>query len=174
MTAPDVVELLDVLERNGVVTWVDGGWGVDALLGERTREHADLDLAVARSELPWIEEVLGRLGFARDATAEPGLPARLVLRDVRGRQVDLHPLVFDEEGNGWQQLSQSGRAWGLYPAEHLRATGRIGGRRVRCLSAELQLRFHLGHEWSERDEHDLALLAGRLGAGPLPPPLRRS
>jgi hypothetical protein len=26
--------------------WLDGGWGVDALVGEQTREHEDLNLIV--------------------------------------------------------------------------------------------------------------------------------
>jgi hypothetical protein len=29
----------------------------------------------------------------------------------------------------------------------------IGGRQVRCLSAELQFRFRLSHDWTTRDEH---------------------
>jgi lincosamide nucleotidyltransferase A/C/D/E len=166
----DVSEILDALEAAGVSGWVDGGWGVDALLGEETRPHTDLDLAINREQLGSARAVLESLGFEDDPASEPGLPARLVLRDRRGRQVDLHPLVFDEAGNGWQQLSRTGRAWGRYPAEHLQATGSIAGRRVRCLSAELQFRFRLTHEWSAGDEHDLRLLIERFDVGPVPPP----
>jgi lincosamide nucleotidyltransferase A/C/D/E len=129
------------------------------LVGEQTRDHLDLDLAVDQRELSRIERLLETLGFRHDRAVEPGLPARLVLRDDRGREIDLHPLVFDEYGNGWQQLSGSGRAWGCYPAEHLQATGTIGDCRARCLSAELHVRFRMGYELSERDEHDLRLLA---------------
>ena len=100
----------------------------------------------------------------------PGLPARLVLRDEMGRQIDIHPLRFDEDGNGWQQLSETARAWGRYPAEHLRAIGVIADRRVQCSSPELQVRFRLAHEWSSRDEHDINLLVHRFRVGPLPPP----
>ena len=56
---------------------------------------------------------------------------------------------------------------GRYPAADLRAIGVIGGRDVRCLAPGLQLRFHLGYEASQRDEHDLRLLAQRFGVGPL-------
>ena len=35
-----------MLQSAGVRVWLDGGWSVDALLGEQTRPHADLDLAV--------------------------------------------------------------------------------------------------------------------------------
>ena len=44
MTAADALEIVDLLERVGVEPWVDSGWGVDALLGEQTRPHEDLDL----------------------------------------------------------------------------------------------------------------------------------
>src|SRR6266700_6998743 len=44
MTAADVLEIVDLLERVGVEPWVNSGWGVDALLGEQTRPHEDLDL----------------------------------------------------------------------------------------------------------------------------------
>ena len=41
-----VLAVLDEIEALGVRAWVDGGWGVDALLAEETREHDDLDLVV--------------------------------------------------------------------------------------------------------------------------------
>jgi lincosamide nucleotidyltransferase A/C/D/E len=171
MTQQDVLDILDALERRGILVWVDGGWGVDALLGEETRPHGDLDLALDRASLESAASALEALGFRPDPEAEPGLPARLVLCDDGGRQVDLHPLVFDVEGDGWQQLSESGRAWGRYPSVHLQATGTIGGRSLRCLSAELQARFRLSYEWTERDEHDLDLLVTRFADVPVPPPL---
>jgi lincosamide nucleotidyltransferase A/C/D/E len=46
MTAADVVEILGWLGTASVDVWLDGGWGVDALVGEQTREHNDLDLIV--------------------------------------------------------------------------------------------------------------------------------
>jgi lincosamide nucleotidyltransferase A/C/D/E len=165
--------VLHTLEPVGAKVWIDGGWGVDALLGEVTRQHTDLDLAVDREQLSTLEDALQTLGLHHDTEIDPGLPARLVLRDQQGRQVDVHPLVFDDAGNGWQELSPTGKAWGRYPVEHLQATGAIGGRSVRCLSPELQVRFRLAHEWTENDEHDLRLLADHFDVGPLPPPLRR-
>jgi len=46
MTEADVIEILGWLADAGVAVWLDGGWGVDALIGEQTREHKDLDLIV--------------------------------------------------------------------------------------------------------------------------------
>jgi lincosamide nucleotidyltransferase A/C/D/E len=170
MTNQDVIEVLGALDRAGIGIWVDGGWGVDALIGDETRRHADLDLAVDRAILDDAQAALEELGFQHDPAIKPGLPARLVMRDERGRQVDFHPLVFDVEGDGWQQFWESGRAWGRYPAEHLEARGTIGGRPVRCLSAELQVSFHLSHDWTEADEHDLRLLAESFEDVHVPPP----
>ena len=45
MTATEAPAVLDILERAGIEVWVDGGWGIDALLGLETRAHRDLDLA---------------------------------------------------------------------------------------------------------------------------------
>ena len=168
MTAEDVLEVLDALARADVRPWLDGGWAIDALVGEQTREHADLDLALDAAVVAAAVEALRALGYSEDPDATPGLPARVVLTDAEGRHIDLHPLVFDDDGNGWQQLSASGRAWGLYPAADLRATGIVGGRRVPCTSAELQHRFRMGYEWSDRDEHAMRVLSERLGL-PAPP-----
>jgi lincosamide nucleotidyltransferase A/C/D/E len=136
VTGADVLEVLEALRGAGVEVWLDGGWGVDALAGRETRAHSDVDLALDRDRLAAAREALEAAGFEHASTAKPGLPARLVMIDLEGREVDLHPLVFDTEGNGWQQLSDSGRAWGCYPAEHLRATGTVAGQTVRCVSAE--------------------------------------
>jgi lincosamide nucleotidyltransferase A/C/D/E len=173
VNAADVIEVLQALESHARCIWIDGGWGVDALVGEQTRAHNDLDLAVDSDEIAPIERALAALGFRHDPKIVPGLPARLVLRDRRGRQVDVHPLFFDDDGNGWQQLSETGRAWGRYPAADLDVTGTIAGRSVQCLSPKLQFRFRLGHEWTERDEHDLELLRTRFDVGPVPPPFWR-
>jgi lincosamide nucleotidyltransferase A/C/D/E len=109
------------------------------LLGEETRPHSDLDLALDHDELERARQVVAERGFEPDKTIEPGLPARLVMRDGRGREVDFHPLIFDHSGDGWQQLSESGRAWGRYPAKDLGATGVIAGRPVRCLASSASL-----------------------------------
>jgi lincosamide nucleotidyltransferase A/C/D/E len=136
------------------------------LLGEQTRDHDDLDLVVGRVDLDRCAAALADLGFRRDEGAWPGQPARLVLRDAAERQVDFHPLVFDERGHGWQQIGED--AWGFYPAGELDASGVVAGRKVRCIAAMLQLRHHLGYEWRDLDRRDLGLLAERFGL-PLPP-----
>jgi lincosamide nucleotidyltransferase A/C/D/E len=156
----DVAEILDRLALYGIEVWVDGGWGVDALLGEQSRVHDDLDLVIARGDCSLAQEGLAALGFEWAADIEPGLPARLALRDPDDRRVDLHPVVFDDAGNGWQELPDGD--WGCYSAEGLRGVGSIAQRRVRCLTPELQVRHHLGYEPDPDDHHDMRRLAERF------------
>jgi hypothetical protein len=51
MTEAEVTEVLACLQRAGLDLWIDGGWGVDALLGAQTRDHDDLDLAMNRDDV---------------------------------------------------------------------------------------------------------------------------
>lgn len=83
MTVEDVTRILDLLRAHGVRVWVDGGWGVDALVGEETREHSDLDLALDRDDLDRARAVLEVHGFTHDPVIQPGVPARLVMREAR-------------------------------------------------------------------------------------------
>ncbi len=166
MEVAEVIAVLDRLAAVGLDFWVDGGWGVDALVGEQTRPHGDLDIVVGAEGLGRAADALAALDYAHDAAARPGLPARLVLHAGARRQVDLHPVVLDRHGNGWQPLGDD--VFGAYPADGLAAMGSIGGRRVRCLTADLQPRHHLGYPPDEADRHDVRLLARHFGV-PLPP-----
>jgi lincosamide nucleotidyltransferase A/C/D/E len=159
VTAYDVVEILDALE--GLRLWLDGGWGVDALLGQQTREHSDVDVAIDEAVLVDATQRLATLGFEHAVGLRPGLPARYVVRDARGRQVDFHVVTFDANGDGWQTLPDGTR--GAYPAPELGWDGEIAGRRVLCISPELQLRHHLGYQPAERDLHDMSELSRRYG-----------
>ena len=159
MPIPSVLEVLRKLESVGVRAWVDGGWGVDALVGRQTRQHGDLDLALDRDQLPIATGALEELGYRRDIHAVPGEPSRLVFVASDDREVDLHPLRFDQPGDGWQQLDARGKEWGRYPAQDLIAEGSIGGHKVSCLSKELQMEFHQGYHPRPADEHDLDLLS---------------
>jgi lincosamide nucleotidyltransferase A/C/D/E len=82
MTAADVVEILGWLGAASADVWLDGGWGVDALVGEQTREHEDLDLIVRDAHEPRMREVLATHGF----TQVGGVPQFFVLADEGGRK----------------------------------------------------------------------------------------
>jgi lincosamide nucleotidyltransferase A/C/D/E len=157
VTAETVVEILDSLERAGVDAWVDGGWGVDALLGRETRPHDDLDLVVALAHVERIRAALGARSFA---LAEDQLPIRFVLAHPELGRVDFHSVSFDAEGGGLQP--QPGGGTFRYPPEGF-VTGTIAGRPVRCISADVQVLCHLGYEPREKDVHDVLALHRALG-----------
>jgi lincosamide nucleotidyltransferase A/C/D/E len=164
VSADDVIELVDALEGAGVAFWIDGGWGIDALLGTQHRPHDDLDAAISRDDLPRAEAALAPLGFARDESQAEWFPARFVLRDARGRRFDLHPLRFEADGTGIQEMP----AWhdapeGMYPAEGLQGSGTIAGRAVRCLTPELQLAHHRYPDPDDVDYDDVQALCQRFG-----------
>jgi lincosamide nucleotidyltransferase A/C/D/E len=153
MRVEQVIEIVDLLEGDGLRVWLDGGWGVDALVGYPTRQHEDLDIAILLTESGAVTGLLTGLGYQ---VAEDEMPTRLDLRDADDHRVDLHPLTMDELGNGHQQLQDG--TFGVYTAEGLRGRGRLNGRPVRCLSRDLQLRFHSGYELDDNDRHDIRLL----------------
>jgi lincosamide nucleotidyltransferase A/C/D/E len=165
LDASDVLVILDQLDQAGLVVWLDGGWGVDALLGHHSRPHQDLDLVIARDDCAAAEAALAGMGFQPDLAAAPGGPAQPLLVDADGRRVDLHVVVFDRHGNGWQELG--GGAWGVYPVEGPSGVGVVGGQQVRCLTPQ-QVRHHLGYPLDDGDRHDLGLLAERFGVA-VPP-----
>src|SRR4051812_13639539 len=46
MATNDVLDVTNVLPRAGIDFWLDGGWGIDALMGAQHRRHEDLDIVV--------------------------------------------------------------------------------------------------------------------------------
>ena len=48
VTCFDVCEILEMLSEASVKVFLDGGWGVDALIGRETRTHNDIDLFVEK------------------------------------------------------------------------------------------------------------------------------
>jgi lincosamide nucleotidyltransferase A/C/D/E len=156
MTADAVLRLMDCLREAGIDAWLDGGWGVDALLGEQTRDHDDLDLVVELDSVTRIESALGPLGYEIVADERP---TRLVLAGPEG-SIDLHTVVFDEGGGGVQALPD-GRSY-RYPPEGFGAEGMVGGRALPCLSAAVQIECHLGYEPTLKDRKDMRLLSDRF------------
>src|SRR3954469_20281113 len=63
MIVADAVHIYTVLEDAGVAVWIDGGWGVDALLGRQLRPHKDLDIAVAWRDVGTLRRVLGHAAY---------------------------------------------------------------------------------------------------------------
>ncbi len=63
MLLQEVVAICRAFEAADLPFWVDGGWGVDALIRKQTRVHSDLDLAIHLADLPRFENLLGSFGY---------------------------------------------------------------------------------------------------------------
>jgi lincosamide nucleotidyltransferase A/C/D/E len=165
MTATDVIQVLDRLDDARIEAWLDGGWGVDALLGEQTRPHNDLDLIARVDDVPSMRETLAGDGFQL-VTGAPH--TNFVLRDGQGRDIDVHPVRFDDEGNGIYRM-ENGDDW-VFPASGFAGHGRLAGRDVRCLTPDVQMVNHsTGYEPGDTDFHDMRRLNARFGTRLLPP-----
>ena len=167
MDAHSVIQIITWLETARIPVWLDGGWGIDALVGEQTRPHDDLDVVIAWQDAQYAQDVLSQQHFV---LIETELPTRFVLRDPSYRRIDFHTVMFDAEGGGVQQL-QDGTSF-RYPPEGFRGVGQIAGQTLRCLTAETQMLCHVGYVPDETDYHDVQLLHTRFGLA-LPPPYMR-
>jgi lincosamide nucleotidyltransferase A/C/D/E len=157
MEASEVVGLYRLLEENGITVHVDGGWGIDALLGQQTRRHNDLDIAVQHKDVPRLRELLSQRGYlevARPDTQE----YCFVLGDARGHEVDVHSYTFDSAGNNIYGIA--------YPAASLTGEGTISGYLVKCIQLEWVIRFHENYEPDEDDVRDIRALCERFGCAP--------
>ena len=169
MTSSALVELLQLFIDSDLEIWLDGGWGVDALLGVQTRPHKDVDLIVRIGDLGKLREILGHKGFAlRDG----GAPSNFVLVDPSGLEIDVHAVTFDEDGNGVYRMA-NGRDW-IYPAAGFHGQGTVNSLPVRCLSPEAQVLGHAqGYVPADKDVEDMERLRAQFGVD-LPRHLRRS
>jgi lincosamide nucleotidyltransferase A/C/D/E len=160
----DVIDLYEKLDNMGVEIWIDGGWGVDALLGEQSRPHQDLDIAIQQKDVPKLRQLLCSRGY-KDIKLEQARAWNFVLGDDNGREVDVHVLVLDEKGNGIYGPAEKGET---YPAASLTGAGLVEGRPVRCISPEWMVKFHSGYELRDKDFRDVSALCRKFGID-LPP-----
>jgi lincosamide nucleotidyltransferase A/C/D/E len=167
MTLEDVLDLYALLEAAAIPIWLEGGWGVDALLGHQTRAHDDLDCIVQHHDLPQMRAVLERAGF-RMIDDEHWW--HFIMADENGRALDVRVVTLDALGNGL--YGPPDLHLPTYPVQSLATTGMLQGQIVRCLSAEQQVAAHTGYELDEQDFQDVYALHERFGV-PLPAPYQR-
>lgn len=152
MSAAEVGVVLDALEDAGCRVWLEGGWGVDALVGRQTRPHRDLDLAIDAQQEAGALASLERIGYRIETDWRP---TRVELVAPGRGWVDLHPVAFDAAGDG-VQIGPEGETYD-YPADGF-TTGTIGGRVVGCVTAVQQVAWHSGYELRDVDRADLEQL----------------
>ncbi|MGH9109981.1 MAG: nucleotidyltransferase domain-containing protein [Acidimicrobiales bacterium] len=160
VTANRLVQVVDALDRTGMTYWLAGGWGVDALCGCQSRRHDDLDVVLDDFDrrVPDARHALVALGF--DLVDRHLRPAALLgdqwtLDDGAGCRIDL--LSLDEGALAAGILRAGGSPTDLF------TDGRVGRRRVPCLTPAAQRVLHSGFASRSVDLHDLRLLPDRKG-----------
>lgn len=172
VSGPDAVRIVRTLAASGVQSWLSGGWACDALLGEQTRPHADLDLVVTRADTRHAVEILERHGFVQCACFDAMLQISVIeLIDRRHRRrIGLHVIDANVQSAGsWPgaELREAVHVLGLNPDELL-TTGVIDGHEIPSVSASVLLALHTGYDPQETDRHDVQRLCSRF-ALPAPP-----
>jgi len=154
MSGDAVVQLIQLFYQNGMDVVVDGGWGVDALLGEQTRSHNDLDIALPHKDVPNLRQLLAARGY-KDVSRNDSWECNFVMGDGKGHEVDVHSYTYDAHGK---------LVFGVeYPFGSLTGTGLIQGYLVKCITPEWMVKFHVGYELDENDYRDVSALCERFG-----------
>jgi lincosamide nucleotidyltransferase A/C/D/E len=166
MNSEDVISIYQWLGDSGIQSWIVGGWGIDALLGEQTRDHHDLDLIILVDDVTYSLDLCASEGYLLDYLWEENNPVTdsygntvntgFVLRDGSGRELDIHAMRLDAQGNGipaWK----AARGW-IFSTQDLSGKGRIAGEAVRCFSPDMQRKAHTGYDLPDHQRCDLELL----------------
>jgi lincosamide nucleotidyltransferase A/C/D/E len=170
LSAQDAVAIYRRLADAGILTWIIGGWGIDALLGEETRPHKDLDILVLVDDALRMRDLLKEDGFEliyiwpenHPVTDSRGMETdtAFVLRDGAGREIDVHAMWLDADGNGVPE-------WGDRPdfrfwKHALAAQGSIAGITVPCITPQMQVVCHNGYAMPESHQKDMERLKARF------------
>ncbi len=163
MEAQDVIDVLAVLSDAGVSPTLEGGWGVEALLGGQYRDHSDVDLVIDLREVRPAVEALAEVGF--DVVDHDGIRS-VRLGDQYDRVIDLRPVAHDQRGNAWVTNRDPEDGPPDFPAESF-TYGWVAGRQVPCISPELQAQMSGEHEVTPDRAGDVVRLGERFST-PIP------
>ncbi|MPZ15198.1 MAG: hypothetical protein GEU73_12370 [Chloroflexi bacterium] len=162
MKQQQVVELYRLFADHSIDCWLVGGWGVDALLGEQTRGHKDLDVLIRVEDVANVMRLLEARGFSlayewpenRWIEQDQRIRTAFVMSHADGSEVDIHALRIGTDGAPHPEWVTD-RA---VSKEDLTRTGTIGEMRVRCTTPGMQLRDHERYELPSEHAGDVELL----------------
>ena len=171
MLAEDVIAIYRTLSAHHIRVWLIGGWGIDALLGEQTRPHKDLDLIMLVDDVARLRELLAGQEYSlkelwsenRWEVDNQGreIPTAFVLRDPTGRELDLHALRLDRHGNGIPAWTYDQTF--IFSQAGLAGRGMIDQIVVPCLTPAMQMTCHTGYDLPAAHQRDLQRLHERFG-----------
>jgi lincosamide nucleotidyltransferase A/C/D/E len=160
MPAEDARTLMAALQAAGVAACVGGGWAVDALVGQQTRVHSDLDIWVDAEQFEGLVAAFADQRVDRLYPWPGDRPWNFVLHDGHSRRVDLH--LYETLPGGRLHYGSLATPF-HFSQEDLAGQGTIAGTPVHCEQPMFALQNHSGYELRDTDHHDITLLRNHLG-----------
>lgn len=148
-TKEDLMKVINILEETGIRYWLDGGWGVDVLVGRQTRSHRDIDIDFDARHTERLLKVLKACGYEMEVDWSP---VRMELHSEELGYIDIHPFVIEEDGRAKQANPEGG--WYELEADYF-GSALFENVRIPCISAKGQKAFHTGYDPREVDEQDM-------------------
>ncbi len=134
MTAEKLLAIHADLKKMGVTIYLDGGWGTDALLGEETRPHKDVDFFIEKKNLEEVRQYFFDRGF-KPSEEESSTWWHFLLENTDSI-VDIHVIDFDSSGRGVYGPPENGA---VFPADAFTGIGHVNDVEVLCLSADYRV-----------------------------------
>lgn len=180
MPPEEAIAIIDLLEKEGLSPVLDGGWAVDAVAGEQTRIHQDIDFLVDINSGDSLRTLFESKGFVSHPE-ETEMPHRLVVVNVPQKlMIDFHLVTFNEDGSATFKITNYKENVPsyeyTYSGEGISGVGAIKGRTVRCITLEEQVKCRTTRKYSfndpdrmrpdgvNADKHDLEVIKGLAAA----------
>lgn len=153
----DAIEIIYLFQSKGIGIYLDGGWGIDALVGFESRAHNDIDIFIEQQNKDYAVKLLMNHRYSEKVMEYTTLD-HTVWQDDKERIIDLHIFSLNSKDDFVFEGA-------TYPKEVLSGKGRIGGLEVDCITPEWQIIFHSGYELDDNDIKDVLLLCNRFNIG---------
>ena len=150
VSVTDVKQILRLAMEAEIKVFLDGGWGVDALIGYETRTHNDIDIFVEKKDYHKFIQIIKDNGFY-EIKMEYTTTSHTVWEDENKRIIDLHCFEYTDD----DKILYEGNC---FPLETFTGRGKVEDIEVSCIEPYSQVMFHLGYEFDENDMHDVKLL----------------
>jgi aminoglycoside-2''-adenylyltransferase len=153
--------VVNTLDAAGISAWLFGGWGLDARLGQITREHRDVEFWVERTDAGRSKAVLAEAGATALATQPPEEACEFTWDGT-----DFSTAYFDRQPDGSSvQLLGRWSDWLFPPGSFGNEPGTLDGMTVLAMSAAGMLamkeqypRLRNGGPWRQKDIDDIKVL----------------
>jgi hypothetical protein len=169
--------VVSTLDAVGIPAWLFGGWGLDARIGQITREHGDVEFWVERTNAERSKAMLVEAGAMALATQPPEESCEFTWESA-----DFSTAYFDRRPDGsFSQPDGRWSDWLFPPGSFGDEPATLDGTPVRAMSVAGMLamkeqypRLRNGRPWRQKDIDDMVVLR-RLAAEAeaRPRPVRR-